>query len=1122
MHIPRFRLSARLLLWALAALCLLPGVVRAEEEGSEGRKELPDENTIYIPYKDLKKALDREGGGVFLPYRTFIKLWQKSHPPSMEGVEKPALAAAVTAAKYTGSVDKETATFGAEYQVQVFRKGWTAVPFQFKGLAISKVHEGDGRSVLTATKKGYSLLVPEPGIYRLKVDFVVKVSEKDGRKSFSIQTPAASLSRFQVDLPGTSLKVDLKPNLAATTEEQGERTRVFAFLGAADRISVEWEPKIKREAVKKAFVFADVKNLVKIEEGVIESTATVDFKILQAPAPAFAVAFPADFQVIKIDGPNIREWNEEKRGEEKILRVTLHTPQKDAYRFSLHLEKITRETRGEIRIPRLWAQGVERETGIISVAVVPPYKAKVIASSGLSQIDLKDIPKAIKPRDTAFGFKYLKQPVDLKVGVDVMEPEIQTVTRSRVHIKEHLVTFSGHVQVKVEKAGIFGMRWTVPEGYAHLRLTQPGLVRDHRVTQRKEKKDQVIDIQFFRKTEGQFAIPFELSLKRDKMEGTFSLPWVKIEGAKKQEGYTAVAVAEGFAVTSDEAMTGFTPAEDELRRIGMGSFNLGFKYLQADDLKADLTIEKLKAQITARVDTAVDVKEGSVRIWHTIHYSIRRAAVKEFTFSLPVSIDPKEVEVDVPDWAETRKDTEKEEGRTLFKVLVRKKVKGALVLKVTHDYKIGDLAVGRPSAAEIPDLRVHEVFQWNGFIAVLKGDNVVIEEKTADGVEVKDPKDLPEALRGKNPFLAYWYQSYPYKVALNVIKYDYQEMITTVVNAMHVEAFLTKEKELNCYAILEVRTKQAQFLRLRMPPGAEFQEPVRLGTHLIRPSRTEKTGTENEYLIDLSKVKAQEGDFHVTMHYLVSDPKSKGLAAIEAGYTVEAPAVLPEGGSNPEGGGPSANPPPVNRLTLDFFFPDDYRVLSVGSEMIRLSKRSGVWADILDAVLGESASLERQAAAVAREIAALKIRAGFTDDRSMQVGRKKYSFYKTSAGGRVSVAYMSWGFFYFINLLFLVAAGTALIVLPFLKVVGRSPVLLGFAAGCLLISAVSEALSPFAGTVFLATLLSALFWLGYFVWESFDQYRTQMIEARRDGPGKPEGPRGGRSKDSQRGKGRTS
>jgi hypothetical protein len=132
----------------------------------------------------------------------------------------------------------------------------------------------------------------------------------------------------------------------------------------------------------------------------------------------------------------------------------------------------------------------------------------------------------------------------------------------------------------------------------------------------------------------------------------------------------------------------------------------------------------------------------------------------------------------------------------------------------------------------------------------------------------------------------------------------------------------------------------------------------------------------------------------------------------------------------------------------------------------------------------------------------LKARAGVARKNEI-AGMLLFSFYKTSAGGSVSVAYMSPGLYWFLDILLLVLAVSVVVLLPSMKIIDRTPAILGFVVGCLLLSALFESLTGFAATVFIGTMLAALFWVFYFGWfELRDVYR-RMAPARPGGGAAP-------------------
>jgi hypothetical protein len=117
--------------------------------------------------------------------------------------------------------------------------------------------------------------------------------------------------------------------------------------------------------------------------------------------------------------------------------------------------------------------------------------------------------------------------------------------------------------------------------------------------------------------------------------------------------------------------------------------------------------------------------------------------------------------------------------------------------------------------------------------------------------------------------------------------------------------------------------------------------------------------------------------------------------------------------------------------------------------------------------------------------------------------KKPFRFYKLSGGGRIGITYMGSTLYQFLNVLLLVVAVGVLIFLPHYEVAGRAHLIVSFGVGALLLSALSEALTPFMGTVFLGTLCSAVFWVGYYILVEIPPKLRAKAPPGRSGPAAP-------------------
>ncbi|MHC4600291.1 MAG: hypothetical protein ACYS47_14920, partial [Planctomycetota bacterium] len=778
---------------ALLSVLLILGIAPLGFAGDGGEEDAPvvrpDENTIYIPYKDLEKVFEKSGRGVFLPYEKFLELWRKSRPPVLEGKEEPPLPAAITAASYEGEVKEKTAEFKASFEVEVFKKGWTEVPFPFGNLAISEVKPKERGTVLAPGRKGsYALIVKAPGTYHLDVSFKVKVDDAKGVKTFKFNTPAASLARFTVTLPGRNLKVDLKPNLAASETPEGtDATKVFAFLGPSRQVELTWRPEAEQLGERKPLLHPNVLTHVRVEETVMEVSSTITYKILQAPADRFRISVPRDFLLISYDRKNLQKIDVKEEGDAKVLDLRLHSPAKETFTFNLRLQKTFKRNEDPTKawpvvIPFVKTVGeeVQREEGTTAIDLRPPLKGKVQKIEGLSQVDVRDLPRTLRKSGTDFGFTYLKQPVSLTLEAEKERPEVSTEVRALALVEQDRIDWRGTMTVIVERTGIFGLAWLMPKGpneeekYKVQNLTLEGRGKlDYRVQAAGEGL-QKIEVNFPTKIQGRIRIFFEIRRKRPgDVVGAFDLPWFRVPTAKKDRGWVGVRAKEGYDLKLQGKAQGFearsaAEIQGQIREAAQLGFvyNLGaLKAKAKPEFRARLEVTKRPSRVSAEVLTLVEVTDAAVDVHHTILYTVQQAGVRTFAYSLPEEIKPpkKEGEKDEkaggrrwdvlnPEVDAKKQHTvahDKKRKRHVWTVEIQKERMGVIPVTVQYKMTLQDLQPGAPIRVEIPDLQPEGVFQTTGYIGLKKGDNIVLTP--APGKVGKlfkaDLGELPDSLK---------------------------------------------------------------------------------------------------------------------------------------------------------------------------------------------------------------------------------------------------------------------------------------------------------------------------------------------------------------------------------------
>ncbi len=85
----------------LAAMLLLPGAIRAQEEPEARRR------VVYVPHEDLDAVVEKHGQGVLLSVPEYLALYEKAMAAGLEPAVRPAADAVILSGALTGTLADE-------------------------------------------------------------------------------------------------------------------------------------------------------------------------------------------------------------------------------------------------------------------------------------------------------------------------------------------------------------------------------------------------------------------------------------------------------------------------------------------------------------------------------------------------------------------------------------------------------------------------------------------------------------------------------------------------------------------------------------------------------------------------------------------------------------------------------------------------------------------------------------------------------------------------------------------------------------------------------------------------------------------------------------------------------
>lgn len=1068
---------------ALLATLALAGPAAAQNappRRQPGPSDRPD-RTVYVPIEDFDKIFDREHGGVFVPYQELLRLLERASAQPTQPPVAPAAPPAdyvLVGAQLKGTAGERVVQFEATFDIEVLEaERWVVVPIGLAEASLEDVRTAQGRAVVgpmsalvqqvtqppghrgeALPTTGYGVIMKGAGRVQTTARFAVPIASKPGESSFALSLPGAALCNFEVALPQSGLRVRVDNALATEelSDETADQTRIRGYFGAAARAGVTWNPRPKQVEGEERdpLLFAETETSVRLDEGVLQATARIGYRVLQAPCGEFKVQFPKGYTLINVRGENMSAIpSPEQSGDAQTITVRLHDKVKDAYALELKLERILAEGTRELELPRIVTLGTERESGVVAVRGSEFLTLEPAAPQGVSQVDATSITPTIaqdlgwqRERDARppLAFRYLRQPYQLGVKVGRVEPEVEGRVFGLTMVKDDEIALATMIHYTVRKRGIFGVRVRLPQGFV-LTPEFDETVKDHRVVpasdeERAQGLGDVLAIDFVNQRQpSTFPLTITGTIRRSSAtvaEGDkLSLPRLRLLDVVKETGVLAVGGQTHLQLTQEAATSGLRPVgAPELARLRFPfaanqgeDITFGYAYLRPESVSASFGLKKREPKVTSRVEMLVDAQEEQVKVEATVHYTVEYAGVEQVRIAVPAALNTDEaLKIEGEGIVQDRRCEVAEVPNlgtmAMWTIALQGKRTGAFAIRLRYELKLDDFKAGQQKDVTLHEVKVLDCFTETGDIALVKHENLVISDKVRDGIERRDQRELPEALRARGAIQAFRYVSHdrPYRLVLQITKYDFQAPLGILVKHLHQDEVLDLDGRLKAEAFILLQNNAEQFLTVRLPAGAEVRD---LLVHGKRQEWSVVPGaalpTIQVQLGEATKVHRDQA-FSIRLRYDVAAAPLGGLGGVDL-FTLRFPL-----GEAPEGA--EAQEVPVARLTRAVYLPTERAYLEFDTDARKHFDDATLWED-LKAAVGVRVDRVRGGQGRHEALQAISnLRAASPDDQSQRYAALELPtdhearvLEKLDNPSRLTVRFASWPVFFLLDVLALVA-----------------------------------------------------------------------------------------------------
>jgi len=907
-------------LFFLAVLALAscsPGDVFAQEPENTAPSEAASkepagaapkrEQTIYIPYTKLREVFEKEGRGVFVPYEQFIQLWRAAPDKQPPGEAPPPVSALLTEVENEATVEQQVMRVKARIKIDVLATGWTEIPLRLADSAVTSARIGtEPARLVFRPDTGYALLVEnktkKPTQVLLELEYVKAFTKAPGQNSVSFQSPQAPVSRWRIRLPGAGVKVNIDP-LIATTEvpadvkqpdqsgapataeptpkpmsdtarevDKADETIVLAFVGAAPTVAIQWTPKAAGASGLSALANVEVQQEVTVEENLVRTRAQLSYTITRAELAELVVEVPADQKVVSVFDANVRQWDvSQKEGVQRIV-VRLYEPARNAQTITVELEKVGSGEQAAVSIPSLRAMDVARQQGVLVIALGRGLRAEATKRTGLTQLDMSELPPPLAQRPWTFAYRYAALPYELALDVKKLQPRVEVDELVEAYLEPEQLTLDLTAVYHIERAGLFELQVDIPPGYevrevggAAIKSAAAAQVDTHRVEGPNKtrlvvnlSREALGHIGLFVELQKRLEEPSLLTPTEKQVQLDVGLVRVAPDSIERTTGRAIVYAPESLRANLGELKglrpVSFTEAQQALPSSRRGRF-AELRPVQAyaftkQPASLAVSAQRRKPYVSAGQLLVARIEAGLVKYEATFFYDIRYSGVKALRIDVPAELAPeiRNVTSNLPEKPLDPQPRDVAKGDVAWQFTGETELAGNPQIKLTWERRIDKLDVGKSVDLTVPRLNPRNIDRAWGQIVLVKAENIdVLPGRKSSGLRPIDPQhDLMPGASVADAARAFEFYG-DWDLAIRATQYNLEEVKSTSIERALVRMVITRSDQVAVQALFRMRSA-GQRLGLRLPHGVEFDtQPVRINGKSVPLER----GDKDDYFVPL-------------------------------------------------------------------------------------------------------------------------------------------------------------------------------------------------------------------------------------------------------------------------------
>ena len=349
--------------------------------------------------------------------------------------------------------------------------------------------------------------------------------------------------------------IELTPQAVVTPQAVDDKTtRIKANLGATKKIGARWRPRLSTAPAME--VLTSVQNVLdmRIADGLVHTHARLTYQVLRGQVDQLRIAVPLDHRILDVTAVGLKSWKSAKDEKSQVVTVDLLGGESKTIVVEVFTEHSVPE--GAFNLAGVDDDGVYRgvhalgevrENGIVVVGQSADLSLGVQQQSGLVRIEAAEVPEALRRPENQF-YKYYTPKFRLQVAVKPVEPRLLVEHRTQLVFRDDEVQLLSQLTYTVERAGVFELRFKLPEGLKIDRVDCEPM----KEFQTPEGADLLI-IVLREKTLGNIGLTISGHRALDVSEKeSRPLPLIEPQGTARENGTITVYAPDSLEIIADE------------------------------------------------------------------------------------------------------------------------------------------------------------------------------------------------------------------------------------------------------------------------------------------------------------------------------------------------------------------------------------------------------------------------------------------------------------------------------------------------------------------------------------------------------------------------------------------